>query len=374
VETYYHAKEGRYLLLELRKRFYQALPPQVRIIDMREELREGNRSIFSRHLQEQLALCLERREQALLFLNRRGYYTFYSCRACGEVLKCGHCAVPLAYHEREKRLKCHYCGFQRELPPACPVCASTAIRHFGSGTQRVADEVKKLFPAARVLRLDSDVATKKGSYDTVYEEMSCGRADILVGTQMIVKGLDFPQVSLAAVVAADTTLNLPDWRAGERTFQLLTQLAGRAGRRERQGQAVIQTYSPQAAAVTAAALQDYAGFYEKEIMLRKLAHYPPFCSLLRLLFSAAELRQAVAAAQAVAGYLELFLQGRGVLCGPAPAPLEKIKDLYRHQIVLKGELPVLREAVRQARQRADEEKLIAKGVQLQIDVEPLSFM
>jgi len=282
--------------------------------------------------------------------------------------------VPLAYHEREKKLKCHYCGFQRDLPRLCPVCASAAIRHFGSGTQRVADETKKLFPEARVLRLDSDVAAKRGSYDSVYQEMLSGRADVLVGTQMIVKGLDFPNVTLAAVIAADTTLHLPDWRAGERTFQLLTQLVGRAGRRESRGRAVIQTYSPQSPAVSSAALQDYAGFYEKEILLRELAFYPPFCSLLRLLFSAQSAQQAAEAAKAVAGYLEMFLQEKGVLCGPAPAPVQKIKDLHRFQILLKGDLPALRKAVRQAWQKAGEEKLPGKGVRLQIDVEPLSFM
>ena len=376
-ETYYGALQGEYKLFTMTDRFYQARLPQVQIIDMRDELRRGNRSIFSVPLSREIALRLAKGEQTLLFLNRRGYYTFYSCRNCGEAVKCPHCEVSLSYHEKERCLKCHYCGYERGLPDKCPACGSPAIKHFGSGTQRVADEVKRLFPAARVLRLDRDVAQKRGSHEYIYQQMLAGEADILVGTQMIAKGLDFPNVTLAGVISADTTLNLPDWRAGERTFQLLTQLIGRAGRREKRGLAIIQTYSPDSAVIKAAAAQDYNLFYEREILQREIALYPPFCSMIRLLFTAEDESALIIAAKTAAGYLGMYLDEDGgeLICGPAPAPIERLKDRYRRQIILKGtDLNRLRDAVIRTLRLMKEEKLLPKSVSVQVDVEPFSMM
>ena len=374
-ETYYNAVRGEYRLFTMAERFHQARLPQVKIIDMRDELRRGNRSIFSVPLSREIALRLEKGEQTLLFLNRRGYYTFYSCRSCGEAVKCPHCEVSLSYHEKERLLKCHYCGYERALPEKCPACGSSAIKHFGSGTQRVADEVKRLFPSARVLRMDRDVAQKRGSHEYIYQQMLAGEADILVGTQMIAKGLDFPNVTLAGVISADTTLNLPDWRAGERTFQLLTQLIGRAGRREKRGLAIIQTYSPDSAVIKAAAAQDYGLFYEREILLRETALYPPFCSMIRLLLTSKDEGALIIAAKTAAGYLGMHLDGRELICGPAPAPIEKLKDRYRRQIILKGaDLDHLRDAVTRTIKEMKKEKFLPKSVSVQVDVEPFSMM
>jgi primosomal protein N' (replication factor Y) len=374
VESFYQAKIGDYAFFSLPHRYFGAPLPKVEIVDMREELKEGNRSIFSRLLRQEMAEVLQQNEQIILFLNRRGYYTFYSCRNCGHVIRCPHCALPMAYHSREARLKCHYCGALSDPPKYCPLCASTAIRYFGSGTQRVADEVQKLFPQAKVARLDQDIISKRGSYDAVYKAMLSKETDILVGTQMVAKGLDFPDIALAGVITADISLNLPDWRAGERTFQLLTQISGRSGRRAKQGKAIIQTYSPQSIIIQAAAGQDYELFYEQEIALRRELYYPPFCSLIRLLIIAHEQKKAARAADVLAGFCRLEL-GEDVVLGPAPAPWEKIKDHYRYQILLKGlEAQLMKENLKDLWEKTKKQENIKREVFIQIDVDPLNMM
>ncbi|MDR2711770.1 MAG: primosomal protein N' [Clostridiales bacterium] len=374
LESWQRALTGEYSLLKLERRFHQPRLPQVRVVDMREELRRGNRRIFSRLLEDELASRLAAGEQSLLFLNRRGYYTFFSCRNCGQVIHCPHCALALTYHAAENRLKCHCCGRNQAPPKFCPVCGSSSIRYFGIGTQRVADEAAQLFPKARIARLDRDTSQKKGSYEQIYRQMLAGEIDILVGTQMIAKGLDFPQVTLAGAIAADTSLNLPDWRAGERTFQLLTQVAGRVGRRQKPGLAIIQTYYPASPVIQSAAAQDYPLFAGAELENRRNYNYPPFITVLRLLLSALDQEQLIRTAEAVAGYLKLDLPEGAELCGPAFAPWEKVKNRWRQQIILKGKNgAALGQAAVKTWQKVQSERL-AEGVNLQLDMEPLNLM
>ena len=279
------ARRGDYMLLEMPFRVHNRPLPQVQIVDMRKELEMGNRSVFSGVLQQKLRECMRRGEQAMLLMNRRGYNTFVSCRSCGHVMKCPNCDVSLTYHAAggDGRLHCHYCGQVEEVPEICPECASPYIRFFGAGTQKVEEELRKMFPGVGVIRMDIDTTSGKEGHAKLLDEFRSGRARILVGTQMIAKGLDFPRVTLVGVVAADMTLNLPDYRSRERTFQLLTQVAGRAGRGEIPGEVVIQTYKPEDEVIVTAAKQDYRAFFEQEFSLRRNRLYPPFTILARLL-------------------------------------------------------------------------------------------
>ena len=376
LESYYRTQTEDWHLVELKKRVYAQPLPQVEIVDMREELRRGNRSIFSQQLISGVTEALARKEQVLLFLNRRGYHTFVSCRTCGKVLECSHCSVSLAYHTYEDKVKCHYCGFQGAVPKVCPHCGSSAIRQFGAGTQRVVEEVEKYWPEARVGRLDRDMTAIRGNHEKIYRQMLHGELDILVGTQMIVKGLDFPAVSFVGVIAADTSLNVPDIWAGERTFQLLTQVAGRAGRRDIPGKVVVQTYRPDHWIVQCAARQDYAAFYEQEMERREIAAYPPFVSLVRIVLSGTEKQVLSLAAEKLKGYFTLVQPMDGCLLGPTMAPLEKIKDRYRMQMVLKGNGKdhTLRQWVVGGVEQFQKEQPIAKKIQITVDVDPLSMM
>jgi len=279
------ARRGDYTLLEMPFRVNKRPLPQVQIVDMRQELEMGNRSVFSGLMQQKLRECMRRGEQAMLLMNRRGYNTFVSCRGCGHVMKCPHCDVSLTYHVAggDGRLHCHYCGHVQDVPEICPECASPYIRFFGAGTQKIEEELRKMFPGVGVIRMDIDTTSGKEGHARLLDEFRSGRARILVGTQMIAKGLDFPKVTLVGVVAADMTLNLPDYRSRERTFQLLTQVAGRAGRGEIPGEVVIQTYKPEDEVILAAARQDYRAFFEREFTLRRQRLYPPFTILARLL-------------------------------------------------------------------------------------------
>ena len=377
VESYYRAEQGQYALGELKHHYYPAPPPLVDIIDMRRELREHNTSIFSTELQMALADTLAVGAQSILFLNRRGYYNFFSCRDCGESITCPHCAVAMSYHADANggMLKCHYCGRIIKPPQLCPRCGSTHIRRFGVGTQRVADDAQKLLPQARILRLDSDVIEAEGGHQRIYQQMRDREADILVGTQMLAKGLDFPHVRLAAVIAADTMLNLPDWRATERTYQLISQLTGRAGRRYIQGKAIIQTYSPDAMPIIAAANHDYLNFYRQELEQRQLHGYPPFNHLVRLLFTAVNQVELRRVARAAAYYIGQCADGHSQLCGPAEAPFSKIKDRYRIQLIIKtDDLPALRLAIDEGWRRTWQKEKVSADVLLHIDIDPLSMM
>ena len=274
VESYDRAKQGQYRLFEMKERVSARPLPSVYTVDLREELRNGNRSIFSDKLRELITDRLEKKEQIMLFINRRGVAGFVSCRSCGEVIKCPHCDVSLNLHNNGK-LVCHYCGYEQPMVKECPSCGSPYIGGFKAGTQKIEEMVKRQFPTARVLRMDLDTTRKKGGYEEILSAFANGEADILIGTQMIVKGHDFPNVTLVGVLAADLSLHISDYRAAERTFQLLTQAAGRAGRGHRQGEVVIQTYQPEHYSVVTAAEQDYKAFFEQEIFLREMMHYPP---------------------------------------------------------------------------------------------------
>ncbi len=279
------ARRGDYTLLEMPGRVHNRPLPQVEVVDMRRELDQGNRSIFSGALTRGLQACMRQNQQAMLLMNRRGYNSFISCRSCGHVMKCPNCDVAMTYHVQygDGQLHCHYCGHVEPPPEICPQCASKYIRYFGAGTQKVEEELKKLFPDTGIVRMDVDTTSGKDGHAKLLDEFRSGRARILVGTQMIAKGLDFPRVTLVGVVAADMTLNLPDYRARERTFQLLTQVAGRAGRGKLPGQVIIQTYKPEDETILAAASQDYRSFFEQEFARRRSGLYPPFTILARLL-------------------------------------------------------------------------------------------
>ena len=282
------ARRGDYTLLEMPGRVMNRPMPEVEVIDMRRELDSGNRSIFSSALASALKQCVERGEQAMLLMNRRGYNSFISCRACGHVMKCPNCDVAMTYHVSggDGMLHCHYCGYQVAPPQKCPKCGSSYIRYFGAGTQKVEEELHKLLPGVPVVRMDIDTTSGKDGHEKLLDEFRSGRAKVLVGTQMIAKGLDFPRVTLVGVIAADMTLNLPDYRARERTFQLLTQVAGRAGRGALPGHVLIQTYKPEDPTIQAAARQDYRSFFEEEFSLRRTGLYPPFTLMARLLVEA----------------------------------------------------------------------------------------
>jgi len=341
VESYYECMESNIKLLSLEKRINNKKLPEIKIVDMREELNRGNNTIFSKELYDAIKENLDNKKQTILFLNRRGYSTFVSCRKCGYVVKCNECSISMTYHLGENKLKCHYCGLTIDPPKICPVCKSKYIKYFGVGTEKVEEFTKKLFPQAVVKRMDMDTVSRKGSYDLIIEKMKNNKIDILIGTQMIAKGLDFENVTLVGVIAADTTLNLPDFRASERTYQLITQVAGRAGRGEFEGKVIVQTYNPEHYSIQCAKNYDYTGFYNKEIMLRKEFVYPPFANMISIVIYGEDNRLVAMKAKEVYNVLieeikELRLYDvLKDIIGPYPAPLEKIKSNYRYQILIK---------------------------------------
>ncbi|ACA60096.1 replication restart helicase PriA [Candidatus Desulforudis audaxviator] len=336
LRTYARALTGQqHQLLKLTSRVDGRSLPQVRVVDLREELQAGNRHVFSRYLAGRIREKLDQGQQVLLFLNRRGLATIVLCRACGEALSCAHCAISLTYH-RDGSLHCHYCGYRRNLPAACPVCGGERLSRFGTGTQRVEEETQRLFPGARVVRLDGDTVTGKRSHDRLLDSFREGQADILIGTQMIAKGLDLPGVTLVGVVNADTTLLLPDYQSAERTFQLVTQVAGRAGRGPVPGEVVVQTYHPDHYSIQAATSQNYELFFIREMALRREMGYPPFTTLARVLFRGRRESQVEQAAQQFRELLALPEDGRIQVMGPAPPPVARIKDYYRRHLILKA--------------------------------------
>lgn len=331
-----HSNEGATLYAEL---------PPVEIVDMRQELRAGNRSILSRNLQAELHATLDRGEQAILFLNRRGTRTFVLCRDCGHVMQCNRCDVPLTYHDRAEVLICHHCNRRNPIPTHCPECDSKRIKYFGSGTQRLEELVSEIAPRARILRWDADTTARRGSHEEILRQFANHEADVIVGTQMIAKGLDLPLVTLVGVVAADSALYLPDFRSAERTFQLLTQVAGRAGRSERGGRVILQTYTPDHYAIQAAAQHDFQTFYQREICFRREHGYPPLQRLLRLVYWDKKLEKAESAALEMAQNLRHRLTAQGLgdathhVLGPAPAFFPRFRGYYRWQILIKSPQP-----------------------------------
>ena len=366
LDTYHAAQLGKLRLLEMPNRVmghaeledarpgednnphtppaYSSLPP-VEIVDMRQELRAGNRSIFSRGLQSEMHSVLDAGEQAILFLNRRGTHSFVMCRDCGFVAECARCETPLTYHERAAQLICHRCNARQPTPDLCPSCHSRRIRFFGSGTQRIEELVSQIAPRARLLRWDRDTTGRKGSHEQILERFANHEADILIGTQMIAKGLDLPLVTLVGVVAADVGLYLPDFRAPERTFQLLTQVAGRAGRSRRGGRVIFQSYAPQHYALQAAAKHDYHAFYEREMIFRREQQYPPVSRLARLIYWHKKLATAEEQSNRMMQHLQLRAEQMGVwgegvdLLGPAPAPYPRFRNYFRWQIIIRAADP-----------------------------------
>lgn len=333
LEAYYLAQKGEYELFRLGSRLTGGSLARVYIADLRQELREGNRSIFSRKLKELMEERLAKKEQMILFLNRRGYAGFVSCRSCGLVMKCPHCDVSLSKHMGGK-LVCHYCGYETREPEKCPECGSPYIMGFKAGTQQIEQNLCKTFPGIRVLRMDGDTTRQKGSYERILSAFAEGEADVLLGTQMIVKGHDFPNVTLVGVLAADLSLNENDYRAGERTFQLLTQAVGRAGRGSKPGEAVIQTYRPDHYSIQWAAKQDYNAFYEEEILYREMAQYPPVSHMLAVLVTTENREEGWKLIQQLS---ELAGKAQGVsVIGPSEASIGKINDCYRFVVYCKA--------------------------------------
>ncbi len=345
VSTYMRAMPGvrpenRLELLELNHRVKDRPLPQVDVVDMRGEFERGNHSIFSARLSAGLRRCLDEGNQAILFINRRGHSTFVSCRACGYVVRCDQCDVTMTYHQAENALRCHYCGKTLQPPRKCPQCSSGYIKYFGAGTQKVQEEVRRLFPDARVIRMDVDTTREKDAHQRILDRFRSGDANVLVGTQMIAKGLDFPNVALVGVVAADLSLNLPDYRSVERTFQLITQVAGRAGRADVPGRVVVQTYEPDHYGIQLAAAQDYRAFYTRESAYRKAAMYPPYTVIARIVYTSKDGDAAKGAALSDEARLMAFLDGiearrDAILLKAVEAPIRQIRGEYRWQLLLK---------------------------------------
>ncbi|HHX60188.1 MAG TPA: primosomal protein N' [Epulopiscium sp.] len=337
LETYYKTETNKYTLLELTKRVYNRPLPSVEFVDMRLELASGNKYVFSNRLHEEIQKTIDRKEQVILFLNRRGHSTFISCRSCGYVIKCNHCNITMTYHSKKQNLMCHYCGKHAQNPKVCPACQSKFIRYFGDGTQKVEEEAKMFFPNARVGRMDMDTTTKNNSHETILKDFKDGKIDILVGTQMIAKGHDFPNVTLVGVMAADNSLYMQDYRATERTFQLLTQVTGRAGRGDKLGHVMVQTYNPDHYCLQIAAKQDYEAFYKEEILLRKHMKYPPFSHIFSVLITSDKEEETIRWAQRLMEYYTFYNKNNDFeLYGPIPAAISKIADIYRWRIIIKS--------------------------------------
>ena len=370
IETYYRALTGEMKLLELNSRVDNKAMPPMKVIDMRNELKGGNKSLFSRELFIAIQERLKRKEQIILFLNRRGFSTFVSCRSCGYVFKCNECDISMTYH-KNGLLICHYCGKTKREPRECPKCHSKYVKFFGAGTQRVEEEVKKYFNNAGILRMDVDTTRDKHSYERIYNTFKNGEADILIGTQMVSKGLDFKNVTLVGILAADMSINIPDYRAAERTFQIITQVAGRAGRGDKQGEVLIQTYTPQHYSLQYAVNYDYEGFYEKEFTVRAMMKYPPFGKL--LLINGTSKKEDLLKnfmhkiTMMIKPLVENCLDIE--ILGPIPCMISKVKENYRWQIVIKGEFDSyfsknIKEIL------YDENKNVYNDIRISMDINP----
>ena len=380
VESFYKAKQGEYELLELKKRVAEKELPQCYVEDLREELRLGNRSILSYRLQELMEERLAKKQQIMLFLNRRGMSGFVSCRSCGHVIKCPHCDVSLSQHNNG-RMICHYCGYEEPESKVCPSCGSKYISGFKAGTQKIEEIVKQRFPQARVLRMDFDTTRNKEGYEQILSAFANQEADILIGTQMIVKGHDFPNVTLVGVLAADLSLAVSDYRASERTFQLLTQAAGRAGRGKEPGEVVIQTYQPQHFAVQTAKEQNYEAFYEQEIAYRQMLRYPPIYHMLVVLCASKDIEAAEMSARSLAEFLKEQepVMGRGVpmtervyVVGPADAAVAKVNDIYKKVIYIRGADYQKLVHIKDRIERLVADSATYKNITIQFDFNPMN--
>lgn len=375
IETYYKCKKDKFKLISIKNRADGAIMPEVEIVDMREELLSNNKSIFSKSLHKAIEDRLIKKEQIILFLNRRGHSTFVSCRKCGFVFKCNNCDISLTYHSEGRKLVCHYCGSKHYIPNICPKCGSKYVKYFGIGTEKIEQEINKIFPSAKTLRMDFDTTRGKNSYEEIYETFKNGEADILIGTQMVAKGLDFKNVTLVGVIAADLSLNLPDFRSTERTFQLITQVSGRAGRGEKAGKVVVQTYNPENYSVKYACSSDYDNFYKEEIDIRYTMDYPPFSDLLLINMSSKNENILIKSIQNVGIYLKNMLEKNDTIkmLGPCPCQISKIKELYRWQIIFKGK--ITREFGENMRKIVyDLLKDVYNDIRVSIDVNPSNLL
>ncbi|CEN24448.1 primosomal protein N' [[Clostridium] sordellii] len=342
IEEYYKAINGQYKLLEINKRANNKPMPKIEVVDMKDELMIGNKSIFSSKLKLDMEEAVKNKNQIILFLNRRGYSNFVSCRKCGYVFTCENCDISLTYHKKSNTGKCHYCGYEKEIPKECPECKSKYIKPFGIGTQKIEEEIKSLFPNMRVLRLDRDTTSKKGSFDRILNSFKNKEADVLIGTQMLSKGLDFDNVTLVGILSADMILKFPDFRSAENTFQLITQVSGRAGRSEQEGKVILQTYDTEHYAIKHAINYDFKGFYQDEIKIRKLFDYAPFNNMLSVVLSGKNNKLVEINAKKMYDTLAYLLNERGIedlsfILGPNQCSISKINQNYRWQILFKDE-------------------------------------
>lgn len=374
LESFARAKKGNYSLLTLANRPKEQPLPEVAIIDMREQLKNGNRSMFSTELAEAIRQRLAKQEQMVLFLNRRGYSSFVLCRDCGTVVECDNCDISMTYHRHQELIKCHYCGEEERVPTTCPQCQSEHIRFFGTGTQKVEEEISKLFPEARVLRMDVDTTKKKGSHETILKQFGEGKADILLGTQMIAKGLDFPNITLVGVLSADTTLHLADFRAAEKTFQLLTQVSGRAGRHDKQGEVIVQTYTPEHYAIQFAQHHDYNAFYHQEMMLRKQYAYPPFSYVALIQVTHEDVLMTAEYAHKAANWLKSNLSVESSIIGPTASSISRVQNRYRYQCLVKYKKEPKLPEIMQQLIKIYRTEWMKKGIILQVDINPSSIM
>ena len=376
ITTFYNTKrkdengENKTNLLQLTKRANNSALPKVEIIDLKQELANGNRSMLSMELYTSIEENLKKKKQTILFLNRRGYSTFIMCRNCGYTVKCPHCNISMTYHSYEKKLKCHYCGYEENLIKICPECHSDKIRYFGTGTQRLESEVHKQFPEASTIRMDIDTVTKKDSYQKILDKFKNENIDILIGTQMVVKGHHFPNVTLVGVIAADGSLNIDDYRASERTFQILTQVAGRAGRENLPGKVIIQTYNPNNFSIICAQKQNYNMFYETEIELRKQLKYPPFCDIILIGFNSGKEEEIKRVSLFMYNELNSKLnKNEFKIFKPMPCPIDKIQNRYRWRIIIKGNMTLeANKILNESLQNAYNKNI--KDTRISIDINP----
>lgn len=375
LRTFYLTAKGHYGLLQLPSRVASRPLPAIEIVDMKKEIKEGNTSIFSTKLLTALQQTLDAGEQAILFMNRRGFHTYVMCRECGKPLTCPHCSITLIYHRTRNKLACHYCHYQRFVPKNCPFCGSSYIRYYGTGTERVAEELTRVLPGIPFLRMDTDTTQNKDSHTRILKEFQEGRARVLIGTQMVAKGLDFPRVTLVGIINPDFLLNMPDYQAGERAYQLMTQVAGRAGRGQEPGRVFIQTYDPEHYLFSSVIRQNYEEFYAQEITIRSNLQYPPFYHLARILVSGYNEKQVV---QRIELWLEI-LQQKSIkfakdveLLGPTPAPLGFLNKRFRYHIIIKSnKLELVQNLARQVREKALQYGEEPRTV---IDIQPQSLL
>ncbi|MBM5720252.1 primosomal protein N' [Listeria ivanovii] len=373
LESFARAKKGVYTLIELPSRVNDRAMPEVSVVDMREELRKENRTEFSTELLEKIKDRIAKKEQTVLMLNRRGYSSFVMCRDCGYVVECPNCDISQTYHQASNKMKCHYCGHEEPVPQKCPSCEGEHIRYFGTGTQKVEESLTKLIPEARVIRMDVDTTRTKGAHEKLLRSFRNHEADILLGTQMIAKGLDFPDITLVGVLNADTMLHLPDFRASERTFQLLTQVSGRAGRHERTGEVVVQSYNPEHYSIEFAKKHDFIGFYHHEMQLRKMGAYPPFYYLTMINVSDENEMKAIRTIQEMVNFLRGKLGPEAVILGPVPSTIARIKNKYRYQCIIKYKIePNLKQELKTLITHYQKDQ--QKGLTINIDVQPYVLM